>query len=190
MPPEIDVIEEICVVAGEEIVLSVVATDPDVPVQEIELTALGGPFQVTDPATFNAPTGFQSQPIISEFRWQTTCEHISSQFYTVVFRAVDNFDPGLADLKTVRIKVVGPPPENVTAVAEEDVVVISWDAPYTCEDAADDYFRTFTVWRRIGSNQFPIDTCIPGLDGRGYEQITFATRDIVDGRYTLSLIHI
>ncbi len=191
MPPEIESIEEICVVAGDVVNFDVIGTDPDVPLQMVELTALGGPFELEiSPATFNAQEGPQNQPNVAQFRWETTCEHISSQFYTVVFKAVDNFfsmnglpGDGLATLKTVRIKVVGPPPENVIATAVDDVVVVNWDAPYSCEDAADDYFRTFTVWRRVGSNQFPIDNCEPGLDGRGYTQITFATREIVNGRY-------
>ena len=191
MPPEIESIDEICVIAGDVINLDVIATDPDIPVQMVELTALGGPFQVAiSPATFNAEPGPQAQPNIAQFRWQTTCEHISSQFYTVVFRAVDDFpvqgnstSGGLADLKTLRIKVVGPPPENVTATADEDIVIVNWDAPYECEDAADDYFRTFSVWRRIGSNQFPIDNCETGLIGKGYEAISFDTRELVNGRY-------
>lgn len=191
MPPEIESIEEICVIAGEVVSFDVIATDPDIPAQLVALSALGGPFEVAiSPATFNAEMEPQPQPNIVQFRWETTCEHISSQFYTVVFRAVDDFfaqngtgGDGLATLKTVRIKVVGPPPENVIATANEDEVIINWDAPYVCEDAADDYFRTFTVWRRIGSNQFPIDNCEPGLIGRGYERITFATREVVNGRY-------
>jgi len=187
MPPEIESIDEICVIAGEEILFDVIATDSDVPIQEITLSALGGPFVLEiSPASFNAQLGPQTQPVVAQFRWQTTCEHVSSQFYTVVFKAVDEApdDTNLTTLKTVRIKVVGPPPEGVTAEADEDVVIVTWDAPYTCEDAADDYFRTFTVWRRIGSNQFPLDNCVTGLEGRGYERLTFDTREIVNGRYT------
>jgi len=184
MPPEIETIEEICIVAGEVLEFDVIATDPDDPLQNIELTALGGPFEVMiNPATFDAPEGFQVQPLDARFRWETTCEHISSQFYTVVFKAVDDDAVGLSTLKTVRIKVVGPPPLDVLATAENDVVIVSWEAPYICEDAADDYFRTFTVWRREGNNQFPINDCVPGLLGRGYEKITFATDDILNGRY-------
>ncbi len=191
MPPEIETIEEICVVAGDVLEFDVIATDPDTPPQMIELTALGGPFeQDISPATFDVQSGFQPQPLIGRFRWETTCEHIASQFYTVVFKAVDNFfaenSSGLATLKTVRIKVVGPPPEDVTAVSNDDIVTVSWESPYLCEDAADEYFRTFTVWRREGSNQFPIDECTPGLEGRGYVKLTDFTREIVNGRYSFT----
>ncbi|RME96055.1 MAG: gliding motility-associated C-terminal domain-containing protein, partial [Bacteroidetes bacterium] len=50
----------------------------------------------------------------------------------------------------------------------------------------DDYFRGFTIWRRINSDQMPLDTCSPGLEGRGYTQLN--NRPIRDfnssGRYT------
>jgi gliding motility-associated-like protein len=190
MPPEIETVEELCVVAGEIIDFGVIATDPDMPLQLVALTALGGPFELDiNPAIFTVDDGFQPQPLNGRFLWETTCEHISSQFYNVVFKAVDNdFFPqttsGLATLKTVRIKVVGPPPQDVTAEAESDIVRVTWASPYVCEDADDDYFRTFTVWRREGSNLFPLDNCMPGLQGRGYQKITFSTRDVVDGRYT------
>jgi len=187
MPPEIETIEEICVVAGDLIDFGVTATDPDIPLQMVTLSALGGPFEVDiSPAVFMVAQGYNPQPLIGRFTWQTTCEHISSQFYTVVFKAVDNFftNSGLTTLKTVRIKVVGPPPQDVLAEAESDIVKVSWESPYICEDAADDYFRTFTVWRREGSNLFPMDNCRPGLGGRGYRKITFATRELENGRYT------
>jgi len=188
MPPEIETIEEICVIAGDVLEFDVIATDSDIPIQNIDLTALGGPFEETiSPATFDAPSGYQIQPISARFRWQTTCEHIESQFYTVVFKAVDDsFMPnssGIATLKTVRIKVVGPPPIDVIAEAQDDVVDISWESPYICENAADNYFRTFTVWRREGSNQFTIDKCDPGLTGKGYEKITNSTKVLEGGRY-------
>ncbi len=189
MPPVIETVEEICVIAGDLIEFDVVATDPDMPLQMVVLTALGGPFEVPiSPATFDAPAGYQNQPLNAKFIWQTTCEHIASQYYTIVFKAVDDFfsesNSGLATLKTVRIKVVGPPPLDATAEAIEDLIEVTWESPYLCEDAADNYFRTFTVWRREGNNQFTIDNCIPGLDGKGYQKITESTSDIVNGRYT------
>ncbi len=189
LPPEIEVdIEEICVVAGEIIDFGVTATAPENN-QLVRLTALGGPFEVPiSPATFEPDdVAFKPQPNEKTFRWETTCEHISDQYYSVVFKATDNFFGdtfGLATLKTVRIKVVGPPPQDVDAVALPGQVDVSWESPYVCEDAAFEYFRGFTVWRRIGSNTFPPDTCNPGLAGRGYERITpVPVSDIVDGRY-------
>jgi len=185
-PPTVQTIDELCVVAGQFIQFPVRGTDPDEN-NFVQLTALGGPFStVYSPATFTAPTGFAVPPVIGTFRWQTTCEHISNQPYSVVFKALDSLNkntPKLADLKTVQIKVVGPPPEDVEATAQLGEVDITWLKPYFCENAADDYFYGFSVWRREGSNDFPLDSCDPGLEGKGYQELVFVTKTEQNGRY-------
>lgn len=181
--PEIETIDEICVVAGDMVQFNVTATDPDAG-DKIKLSALGSPFIVEfspadDEETWrpfgNPSATYDQQPVTKTFRWQTTCEHISDLPYTVVFKAEDDFfiqnvpgSTGLATLKTVRIKVVGPQPEDVQAEPESDRITVSWARPYSCEETQNDYFFGFSVWRREGSNNFPIDTCAPGLDGKGY----------------------
>ena len=194
-PPEIQTpFDEICVVAGDTLAFDVIATAPaDEVNQEVRLTALGGPFEVSrSPATFlplNA-NDFRPDPVDRRFVWVPDCEQISDQFYSVVFKATDNFlgdTSGLATLKTVRIKVVGPPPENVTAAAGEQQIKVTWDKPYFCENDTVNYFQYFTVWRREGSNNFPIDTCVAGLQGQGYENLTpFGTLDMEDGRFVFT----
>lgn len=190
-PPVVETtVDEVCVVAGELLEIGVSASAPLFETDQlVRLTALGGPFEVPfSPATFTPDNNeFLEDPVNKTFRWQTQCEHISDQYYTVVFKAVDNFfgdTTGLATLKTVRIKVVGPPPEGQEALPGSGQVELTWDRPYFCEDAADDYFRGFTIWRREGSNSFPIDTCTPGLAGRGYEKLTpVPIEEILDDRY-------
>ncbi|MEL7020781.1 MAG: gliding motility-associated C-terminal domain-containing protein, partial [Bacteroidota bacterium] len=183
---------EICVTAGELIAFDVVATPPASEAdQRMGLTARGGPFAVDiNPSEFTAPDGFNPSPVTGQFRWQTSCEHISDQFYSVVFRAVDNFlgdTTGLATLKTVRIKVVGPPPQDPQAEAGSGQVALSWQRPYSCEVTEDDSFQGFSVWRRERSNQFPIDTCTPGLEGKGYTRLDFNILEVGDdGRYFYS----
>ena len=190
MPPIIDDIEEICTVAGELVEFKVTATDPDVsPIQRVQITAYGSPFEVSiSPAELIGPQGFQEQPAEVTFRWQTTCEHISSSFYKVIFRASDNFydTTGLVDLKTIFIKVSAPPPLDPIGEADGGQVMLSWEYPYRCQDAADDYFQGFSVWRRDGSKQIDLDTCNPGLDPTLYEKINFLTRDTSGGRYVFT----
>lgn len=185
-PPDVKALDKICVIAGDTVEFTVTATDPDT-ADLVQLTALGGPFDPTyQAATFDAPTGFNLPLVSGKFRWETRCEHISDQEYSVVFKAVDSLNkttPMLADLKTVQIKVVGPPPEDVQADAEFGYAEITWQKPYTCETTVNDYFYGFSVWRREGSNPFPPDTCRPGLAGRGYTQIVFFTKAEKDGRY-------
>lgn len=185
LPPVIETEDYICVVAGQTINLQVVATDPN-PGDQVLLTALGGPLEANffGNASFSAPGNFGSPPVVGTFTWQTECEHISDQPYFIVFKALDNTgDPGLADLKTLRIKVVAPAPENVQTESIDNKIHVTWDLPYSCEVVEDDYFYGFSVWRKIGSNQFPIDTCETGLEGRGYERVIGITNATQGGKY-------
>ena len=191
LPPVVETsVDEICVIAGQLVEIQVRATAPIVEAsQRVRLTALGGPFEVpVSPAVFDPNNNtFQTQPVLKTFRWQTTCEHISGQYYSVVFKATDNFlgdSSGLATLKTVRIKVVGPPPTGMAVTSGQGRAEVTWNKPYACDAASDNYFRGFTIWRREGSNIFPIDTCTPGLEGRGYTKLTQAPfKTEQNGRY-------
>ena len=191
-PPEIETpSEEFCVVAGDTLAFDVIATAPlDETDQLVRLSALGGPFEVANsPAQFLPIENdtFSNDPVKRRFVWVPDCDQVSDQFYSVVFKAVDNFfgdTLGLATLKTVRIKVMGPPPENVEAAAGENEIKVRWQKPYFCESDSSNYFQFFTVWRREGSNNFPIDSCRGGLAGQGYENLTpFGTMEMEDGTY-------
>lgn len=185
-PPDVITLDELCVVAGDTIQFKVYATDPDTG-DLVQLSALGGPMSTPySPATFDKPAGWNYPPIEGTFTWITTCEHISNQPYSVVFKAVDSISksiPQLADLKTVNIKVVGPPPEDVQAIPQLGEVEITWGKPYVCDAAAENYFYGFSVWRREGSNPFVPESCTPGLAGRGYTELTFVTKQVENGRY-------
>ena len=184
-PPVVEASDDLCVVAGEKIEFGVTGTDPDGDL--VQLSALGGPFATPfSPAEFFAPDDFESPPVNGTFIWQTSCEHISNQEYSVVFKAVDSSStiiPQLADLKTVKIKVVGPPPLDVQANTNNGAVELTWEKPYACEDAEEDYFYGFSVWRKEGSNPFPYDSCAPGLAGKGYTELIFITTEMQGGRY-------
>lgn len=187
-PPMIEVIDEICVVAGEEINLEIKVTDPNEG-DKVGLFASGGPFQVlNDKARLENNPGFIEPEYTANFVWQTTCNHISDRYYQVVFRAVDNLftdSTGLATLKTVRIKVVGPSPENLTAEPESSGIRLFWDSPYECEVTDNSFFQGFSVWRKIGSSNFPLDTCDPGLTGGPYQKIVFQTKAKLNGKYSI-----
>ena len=193
LPPEIETQTEFCVIAGETLEFDVMVTAPlEDSAQQVTITANGGPFLVpTDTATFEAYTNPQPQTLTAKFVWKTNCNHIAKQPYQVVFRATDDFlmQSGLglyvlSTLKVVRIKVIGPPPEDLQADSDKDKVELNWENPYSCEDADNEYFRGFTVWKRSGSNPFVADTCETGLAGRGYTRITPGPiRDESGGRY-------
>lgn len=177
VPPIVDVNQEWCILAGETLRFTVSATAPlfesD---QKVSLTGLGGPLSIpNNPAQVDFPIGFQDDPVQGNFIWNTNCNHITKEPYTLVMKAEDDFfgDRGLADLKTVRIKVMGPPPDSPSIEAINGQVRVSWKSPYSCESTRDEYFRGFSVWRRQGSNPFIPDSCTSGLAGKGYTRIAF-----------------
>lgn len=181
-PPVIEPIEDICVIAGDTVHFDVKASDPDAG-QKVTLTALGDPI-LNSSATFVTPA--PNNPITGVFDWKTACEDIQDQYYSVLFRAEDDFTLGgtpqfLVDYKTVRIRVVGPPPQDVQADVTNGEVDVTWESPYSCENSNN--FRGFSVWRKEGSNPFVIDTCTPGLDGKGYTQIASKIKTLQNGRY-------
>lgn len=196
-PPELDIpFEEICVVAGEVIEFDVVASAPLTDVeQRVRLESSGRPFDIDGSSATFTPTGneFQVDPLTKTFRWETNCSHISNQPYFVVFRAEDNFfelegvglrEGGLSTLKTVAIKVVAPPPVGLQTAVDDASITLSWDKPYACEEEPNPRFLGFTVWRKIGSNPFVVDTCQTGLEGQGYTLLTFPEiMEMEDGRY-------
>ncbi|MFT6333726.1 MAG: gliding motility-associated-like protein [Halioglobus sp.] len=186
-PPVIDVIEEICVIAGEEINFEIIVDDPNEG-DKVGFMASGGPFEVeANKARIENYSGFAEPEYKVNFVWETTCNHISDRYYQVVLRAVDDSfedSTGLAALKTIRIKVVGPPPENLEAESEVGGIRIFWDAPYACEVTDNNFFQAFSVWRKVGSTSLDIDICNPGLTGGPYEKIIFQTKAKQDGRYT------
>ncbi len=186
-PPTITAKEEYCVVAGQTLEFNVGVFDPDEG-QLVSLSMLGGPLQISDQITLSVSPSFMTPPFNATFRWVTACNEISDQYYTIIFRAVDNSlggndTTGLADLKTVRIKVVGPPPQDIDARSSDQALRISWTSPYFCENPGDDYFRGFSVWRREGSKVIEPDTCNPGLEGKGYLKIGADIKSQTGGRY-------
>ncbi len=182
-PPTIEAPDEICVIAGELVEFDVLATDND-STQLILLSGLGGPFELDNqPAGFDVGEGVGLSPFTGKFTWQTNCSHVAKEYYQVVFKATDDFlglGGGAATLKTVRIKVTAPAPEDVVVEKfDSETIRISWQSPYPCED--DDLFQGFSVWRKLGTDQVAIDSCQGGLIG--YEEIIFLTNDKEGDRY-------
>ncbi|MCZ2100006.1 MAG: gliding motility-associated C-terminal domain-containing protein [Chitinophagales bacterium] len=184
-PPIIDIEDELCVVAGTTINLPISVSDPNTN-QKVKLTATGGPFTIKYPARLEGPSHFTPIPFAANLVWETNCNHISNQYYQIVLRAVDNFYPdstGLATLKTVRIKVVGPAPQNLETRAMQDGVLLDWDQPYACEVTENGFFQGFSIWRKETSTRIEPDTCNPGLSGGPYTKIVFKTLQHENGRY-------
>ncbi len=178
--PSIDVEDEICVYAGEKVNATVLFSDVDMG-QMVQLTASGAPFISTkNKAVLSNKDIFLFPPATGIFEWETSCEDVSEQYYQVIFKVSDNGfsdTTGLTNLKSLRIKVVAPPPLNPSAEPAEDHMLLKWDYPYACAFAEDEYFRGFSVWRRLGSETLQLEKCTTGLGQSSYQKIVFLTRE-------------
>ena len=186
-PPTITAQDEICVIAGETVSLTFEIDDPDDD-QQVTFSASGAPFLFSkDFAMLSVEDVFLQPFYTSTFTWQTTCNHISDSYYQLVLRAEDNYfgdTTGLVALKTVKIKVLGPPPENLTSESEDGGIRLNWDNPYDCEVTDNDFFQGFSVWRKIGSSSSSLDSCTTGLGKLGFTKIEFNTKEVQNGLYT------
>ena len=195
LPPEIDVATEFCLIAGEDIEITPVATAPEIETnQQVQLFATSATLEPDffQPATWNGDDEYHPQPWQRRYAWETACEHAARFPYRVIFRAVDDASVAgtspnnLSRLEVVNIKVSAPPPEDLLVEAGDDLIDVSWEAPYACEDTENEFFIGFSVYRREGSNPFPFDSCLQGLEGRGYTRIAIRQRERDDGRYVFT----
>lgn len=178
-PPEVDVAQNVCTVAGELLEIPVHVDDPERETQLVKLTALGGPLEVdVSPAIFANGEEFENVPRTADFIWQTQCDHIRASEYTMVFKAMDNFfsdSSGLADLKTMNIQVVGPPPDPPEVERDLERNIISWTRDDFCHNSPN--FQGYTIWRKNGSGIIPDDVCLPNPEKYGYTIVGFVGKD-------------
>jgi len=159
-PPVISQEADTCVEAGTLLTFNVQASDPD-PGQVVTLTALGQPFVLgQSPATFLSPT--PAQNVNGVFNWNTVCAHVRLQPYQVVFNAVDNGEDvgqlvSLQDYRTINITIVGPAPENPTALPSGNSIQLNWDQS-PCTNAFG-----YLVYRRSGLYGYDPDLCETGV---------------------------
>ncbi|MFN4146134.1 MAG: gliding motility-associated C-terminal domain-containing protein [Runella sp.] len=148
--PLLDPLRDVCVEAGQTVVQTVRATDPDN--NRLIFSAFGGVFNVEpdgtpinppllapDFATFT-PTVSQPQnsPAVGTFRWLTNCSHVREAPYDVVIKVEDL--PGrtsiqLASFESFGIRVVSPKPVGLsanTAAGSVPGFTLRW-TPYRCQ---------------------------------------------------------
>ncbi len=161
-PPVITTISDTCVDAGDNLTFLVSAQDNDL----FTLTAYGDVFATpSSPAVFQNVSG--SGTVTGTFSWNTNCSHVRKQPYQVTFKATDqNVSVPLTSIKTVRITVVAPAPQNLQATPFENTISLSWN-PTPCNNALG-----YKIYRRINSPGFIPDHCETGVPAyTGYRQI-------------------
>lgn len=174
--PELQVPADICVEAGTQIKQDIFGFDPDG--DSVMIQAYSEIFNIAQsPATYSPVAKYQasgpSQQARVEFVWNTTCEHIADQPYQVVFKISDkrpvNKGPSLAQFKTWKIRVVGPPPKwkDIQVNQNTKSATVTWNS-YACQNAV-----TMQVWRKIDKVEFTPPECVTGMpEFLGYQKIT------------------
>ncbi len=170
-PPIINPVNDTCVEAGKNIVLSKVIKATDTNSDSIRLTASGGPFEVSPKATFtdrnNNSRIVGKAEVEGIFRWNIDCNHIRKFSYSTVFKAEDNNTPTpLVDLEQYNIKVVGPAPTNPNTNPAGNSIVLTWE-PAPCPNA-----RGYMVYRKINPIGYNPDYCVTGVpEFTGYQRV-------------------
>jgi hypothetical protein len=155
-PPVNPPLRDFCVVAGNEISFDLTSTDPDG--DKLFVRASGGPFEMaSNRATFDsiaADTGYSTY----HFRWITNCTHIRQRPYLVTIKATDqNKELQLNDFDVFNIRVIGPPPQGLTAHASANSIRLIWDR-YACSNV-----KYFEIYRSNGPSGFEPDSCETGI---------------------------
>lgn len=165
--PELILPDDLCVEAGTKIEEIIQGQDPDG--DPIKIEVYGEPIEITSsPASYSPESTYQPTPGIVNFNWQTVCNHVRAREYEVRVRITDDpsAGPALVDIKTWRIKVVGPPPvfSDIEQLSGR-TVELNWD-PYECANSASE----MQIWRRINSDPYLPDSCETGIRP-GYELV-------------------
>ena len=126
-PPVITTSNDVCVEAGDSLQFSTTAIDTDG--TNVTLTAFGGPFeQAVSPASISPDPATGNDTVSTVFSWHTTCDNVRKKAYTVGFKAKDSDSTvSLASFKSVKIKVIAPAPENLSATALGNGINLQWE---------------------------------------------------------------
>lgn len=162
--PEIPDLPDLCVDAGTLVNFSFMVTDPDV--EPVLIEASGGPMNVTPAATTTPNNLYVQTPYSVTFNWQTTCERVRLQPWTVNFKATDMGGPGqagviLLDVESVNITVVSPGPQTLTATPLGSTVTLNWSQS-PCDPVMNRAVG-YKIYRRQGPSNWMPTQCETGV---------------------------
>ncbi|MDP2386320.1 MAG: gliding motility-associated C-terminal domain-containing protein [Bacteroidota bacterium] len=171
-PPQIVDIPDTCIVAGSSYSQVITATDPNN--DQINLSASGGPFNlVTGAATFTYTPG--AGTVNGQMTWNPPCSAVRNQPYLVTIKATDNPTGGqisLADYESFLIKIVSPPPLNLTVNPNGTGLVLNWNPPSICTQTTGNIIVAYHIYRKEGCHTFNPSPCETGVPSSlGYTKV-------------------
>ncbi|GHB77970.1 T9SS type B sorting domain-containing protein [Persicitalea jodogahamensis] len=180
--PKLAAIPDLCVEAGTLVQQSITATDPNGDI--LTLTSNSGVYLPdlvpVQNAQFSVTNSNNPGQVTGVFRWQTGCDHIRLEPYDVLVKVEDGPAPTrpnpslfrkLVDIRTFKIRVYGPKPQNLRAEPVADAADrafrLTWSS-YRCQVPG----AQIAIYRKVGCSDFDAGACQPGLPlGLGYEEI-------------------
>jgi hypothetical protein len=172
--PLLEIPDEICVQAGEKVNVIIKATDKDG--NPTILTSLGPVYKNPDgtvgvgstPPQIAAPYATFTTSVAPKvnnsgtFEWQTSCEHIRSKAYEILFKTEDSpsgGEPKLTDTKTWRIRIVAPSILGLVGKPKgSGAVELNW-IKYNCGLPG----AEILIYRKTGCTPFEPNTCFGGI---------------------------
>jgi gliding motility-associated-like protein len=157
-PPINDSLPKLCVIAGSLISYDIRSTDPNGDQMKHFIT--GGPFVAeNNPATSTVVKDIPGE-IVSRFTWNTSCDNVRAQPYSVVVKTNDvNSKLSLVDIDNLYINILGPPPQKVKLVPASTLIRVQWKAG-ECGN-----ILRYNIYRKTGASGYIPDSCSYGLPG-------------------------
>jgi gliding motility-associated-like protein len=161
--PEIPDLPDLCVDAGTLVNFQFVVTDPNG--DDVRMEGYGGPFNVTPAATVTPVNVFQPTPLAVNFSWQTDCDRVRLQPWTVTFKATDDVNPlnnvVLTDIESVNITVVSPGPVALNVSPQGSSMNLSWSQS-PCTPAGNPVVG-YKIYRKQGPSGWNPSQCETGV---------------------------
>jgi gliding motility-associated-like protein len=166
--PDLTVPPDACVEAGKKLEFDVTAKDKDD--QVLRLFSAGGIYNLDasgNKITFINPevAVFKATPtkklVRGTFTWNTNCTHVRSQAYDVSFKVEDvpgRFNTQLVDIKTVKINVIPPRANGISAKEITEGVQVTWNVLTACKNSG-----KILVYRKTGCSGLIPGACEKGM---------------------------
>jgi len=158
-PPVIDLIPDTCILAGSNYSQTVTAHDPNS--NETSLSASGGPFNLTSGAAVFASTP-SNGTVTGVMTWTPPCNSVRNQPYLITIKASDNptgNETSLVDYESFFIKVVSPPPLNLTVSPVGTSLLLNWNPPAICTQTTGNIIVSYHIYRKEGCHTFTPSPC-------------------------------
>ena len=167
-PPVNSPLKDYCVEVGDTIDFIFSATDPNN--DNIILSSNSGIYMLTCPATFTqieSIAGYAS----ARFIWIPCHEAVRNQPYDVIFKSEDeNSDIKLTDISNMKIRVLAPAPNLLSAVPVGKAIKLNW------ENYDVSLIAGFNIYRREGASTFVPDSCTSGIPSSfGFTKVGYAS---------------